>query len=323
MRYEAAEQTVEPVQVFTIPTASLASTSLSRNYWLPGATLTWELAPQMQFRLSASKTIARPQFRELIFQAFYDPDSNRLYRGNPLLTDSQLYNAEARYEWYFDRDQRITVAGFFKRLKNPIETFSSFEDNSVITSFANAPEADLYGAEFEVQKYFDLGNDEGTGFFGTRRAVVIANYTYTSSKISVGANDPVAVFASAANKATDFFVNGTPLTGQSDHLVNLQLGLENTESLSQQTLLLTYASDRVTSRGAGGQPDIVERPGFQLDFVARQGIKLGSKEVELKLELRNLTNNKYRELQESGANRIYYNLYKEGISASFGIDITF
>ena len=323
VRYEAAEQTVEPVQVFTIPTASLASTSLSRNYWLPGATLTWELAPQMQFRLSASKTIARPQFRELIFQAFYDPDSNRLFRGNPLLTDSQLYNAEARYEWYFDRDQRITVAGFFKRLKNPIETFSSFEDNSVITSFANAPEADLYGAELEVQKYFDLGNDEGTGFFGTRRAVVIANYTYTSSKISVGANDPVAVFASAANKATDFFVNGTPLTGQSDHLVNLQLGLENTESLSQQTLLLTYASDRVTSRGAGGQPDILERPGFQLDFVARQGITLGGKEVELKLEMRNLTNNKYRELQENGANRIYYNLYKEGISASFGIDITF
>jgi TonB-dependent receptor len=323
VRYEAAEQTVEPVQVFRIPTASLASTSLDRAYWLPGATLTWEMAPQMQFRVSASKTIARPQFRELIFQSFYDPDSNRQYRGNPLLTDSQLYNAEARYEWYFARDQRVTVAGFFKRLKNPIETFSSFEDNSVITSFANAPEADLYGAELEVQKYFDLGGEEGTGFFGTRRAVVIANYTYTKSKISVGATDPVAVFASAANLASDFFVDGTPLTGQSDHLVNLQIGLEDTERLSQQTLLLTYASDRVTSRGAGGQPDIFERPGFQLDFVARQGITVGGKEVELKLEVRNITNNKYRELQESGDNRIFYNRYKEGISASFGIDITF
>ena len=34
-----------------------------------------------------------PQFRELIFQNFYDTDSNRLFRGNPFLTDSQLYNA--------------------------------------------------------------------------------------------------------------------------------------------------------------------------------------------------------------------------------------
>jgi TonB-dependent receptor len=323
VRYEAAKQSVVPVQVFKVPTASLASTSLSNNYWLPGATLTWELADQMQFRLSASKTIARPQFRELIYQNFFDPDSNREYRGNPLLSDSQLYNGEARFEWYFARDQRLTVAGFFKRLKNPIEAFSSFEDNSVITSFANAPEADLYGAELEVQKYLNLGNDEGTGFFGTRRAVVIANYTYTKSNLSVGPNDPVAVFASAADKATDFFRNGAPLTGQSDHLVNLQLGLEDTENLSQQTLLLTYASDRVTSRGAGGQPDIFERPGFQLDFVARQGIKVGGKEVELKLELRNLTGNKYQELQESGDNRIFYNRYKEGVSASLGIDITF
>ncbi|MGL5839969.1 MAG: TonB-dependent receptor domain-containing protein [Sphingorhabdus sp.] len=323
VRYEAAKQTVEPVQVFNVPTASLASTSLNRKYWLPSATLTWELADQMQFRVSASKTIARPQFRELIFQTFYDPDTNRQFRGNPLLTDSQLYNAEARYEWYFARDQRVSVAGFFKRIKNPIEAFSSFEDNTVITSFANAPEADLYGAELEVQKYFDLGNDEGTGFFGTRRAVVIANYTYSKSKLSVGPNDPVRVFGSAADSATDFFRNGAPLTGQSDHLVNLQLGLEDTERLSQQTLLLGYASDRVTSRGAGGQPDIFEKPGFQLDFVAREGVTVAGKEVEVKLEVRNLLNTKYRELQENGDNRIFYNRYKEGISASLGIDVNF
>jgi TonB-dependent receptor len=323
VRYEAAEQTVEPVQVFKVPTVSLASTSLSNSYWLPAMTLTWQLADQMQFRVSASKTIARPQFRELIFQTFYDPDSNREYRGNPLLTDSQLYNLEARYEWYFARDQRVSAAGFYKRLRSPIEAFSSFEDNNVITSFANAPSADLYGAELEVQKYFDLGNDEGTGFFGTRRAVVIANYTYSKSKLSVGPNDPARVFNSAADRATDFFRDGAPLTGQSDHLVNLQLGLEDTENLSQQTLLLTYASDRVTSRGAGGQPDIIERPGFQLDFVARQGVKVGGKEVEFKLELRNLTANKYREFQENGDNRIFYNRYKEGISASLGIDVNF
>ena len=323
VRYEAAEQTVEPVQVFTVPTASLASTSLNNTYWLPAATLTWELAPQMQFRLNASKTIARPQFRELIFQSFFDTDSNRLFRGNPLLTDSQLWNAEARYEWYFDRDQRFTVGAFFKKLDDPIEAFSSFEDNSIITSFANAPEATLYGVELELQKYFDLGNDEGTGFFGTRRAVVIANYTYSQSELRVGADDPARVFSSSANRATDFFTDGSPLTGQSDHLVNLQIGLEDTERLSQQTLLFTFASDRVTSRGAGGQPDIFERPGIQLDFVARQGIKIAGTEVELKFEARNLTGNIYQELQESGDNRIFLNRYKEGVSASLGIDITF
>ena len=323
VRYETATQTVSPVQVFTVPTASLANTSLKNSYWLPAATLTWDISDQMKFRLSGSKTIARPQFRELIFQNFFDTDSNRTFRGNPLLTDSQLYNAEARYEWYFDRDQRFTVAGFFKRIDKPIEAFSSFDDNSVITSFANAPTADLYGVEIETQKYFDLSGLGDEGFFSTRRAVVIANYTYTQSKIAVKAGDTVAVFNSSTTNALDFFSNGSPLTGQSDHLVNLQLGMEDTERLSQQTILLTYASDRVTSRGASGQVDIKEKPGFQLDFVAREGFTVWGKEAELKFEARNLTNTKYQEFQQNGENIIFYNRYKQGISASIGVELNF
>ena len=323
VRYETAEQTVVPVQVFTTPTASLASTSLDQSYWLPAATLTWDMNEQMKFRASASKTIARPQFRELIFQNFYDTDSNRLFRGNPLLTDSQLYNAEARYEWYFDREQRFTIAGFFKRIDSPIESFSSFDDNSVITSFANAPKADLYGVEIETQKYFDLSAIGDEGFFATRRAVVIANYTYTKSKISVKAGDQVAVFNASSTNALDFFTDGSPLTGQADHLINLQFGLEDTERLSQQTILLSYSTDRVTSRGASGQPDIKEKPGIQLDFVAREGFTLGGKEAELKFEVRNLTNTKYQEFQENGENKIFYNRYKQGISASIGVELNF
>ena len=323
VRYEKGEQAVTPVQVFTVPTASLASTNLNRTYWLPAATLTLDVNDQMKFRLSGSKTIARPQFRELIFQNYYDTDSNRMFRGNPLLIDSQLYNAEARYEWYFDRDQRFTIAGFFKRIDNPIESYSSFDDNSVITSFANAPKADLYGVEIETQKYFNLSGLSEVGFFSTRRAVAIANYTYTQSKLSVKEGDTLSAFNSSSTSALDFFTDGSPLTGQADHLVNLQLGLEDTDRLSQQTILLSYSSDRVTSRGASGQPDIKERPGIQLDFVAREGFKIGGKEAELKFEVRNLTNTKYQELQENGENVIFYNRYKQGMSASIGVEISF
>jgi outer membrane receptor protein involved in Fe transport len=323
VRYEVAKQSVLPVKVFNVPTASLASTQLGNSYWLPAATLTWDINDQMKFRLSGSKTIARPQFRELIFQNFYDPDSNRLFRGNPLLTDSQLYNAEARYEYYFDRDQRFTLAGFFKRIDSPIESFSSFDDNSVVTSFANAPKANLFGGEIETQKYFDLSGESGSGFFANRRAVVIANYTYTQSKINVKSDDSVAVFGSTSTNASDFFRTGAPLTGQSDHLVNLQLGLEETGNLSQQTILFTYASNRVTSRGASGQVDIVEKPGIQIDFVARQGINLGGIEAELKFEARNLTGTKYQEFQQNGENKIFYNRYKAGTSVSIGLEIKF
>lgn len=324
-RVEGGRQQVNAIQVFRVPAVSLASTSINRTYFLPAITLTFKLTPEMQFRLAGSQTIARPQFRELIFQNYFDPDDNRQYRGNPFLIDTQLYNAELRWEWYFARDQRLSVAGFYKRIDNPIETFASFSDNAVTTSFANAPTAQLYGAEIEAQKYFALDQIFGDGrFWSSRRAVVIANYTFTNSRIEVGPNDPARVFAlSGITRANQLFRNGVPLTGQSDHIANLELGFEDQDRLSQQTLLLNYASRRATIRGGSGQPDIFEFPGFRLDFVARQGIKIAGLNTELKLEVRNITGTQFREFQQSGNNRIFYNLYNVGTTASLGLSVNF
>jgi TonB-dependent receptor len=321
-RYETAVERVSAVQVYTVNPTLPPDTDLRRNYLLPAATLTYEIEPQMQIRLSGSKTIARPQFRELVFQSYYDPDTNRSFQGNPQLVDSQLYNAEGRFEWYFAPEQRVSIGGFWKKIKNPIETYASIDGNSVTTRFANAPEATLYGAELEVQKHFDLS---GWGdFFATRRAVVIGNYTYSKSELKVGPDDPVKAFPfTGATLASQFFRDGSPLTGQSDHLVNVEFGLEDTEKLSQQTILISYASDRVTRRGPSGQPDIFEKPGIQIDFVARQGIPLFGKELELKFEARNILGTKYKELQQNGDNVIYYNLYKTGTTFSLGGSLKF
>lgn len=324
VRYEKATQTVNPLQVFNDPGASLVGTNLRRAYWLPAATLTFQIDPSLQVRVSGSKTIARPQFRELINQPFFDPDSNRSYRGNPLLVDSQLYNGEARVEWYFAPEQRLSLSGFYKKIKNPIEAFVAGAD----TSYANAPEATLYGAELEAQKNFDLAGVFGEdGFFSTRKLVVIANYTYTKSKLKVEASDLTAVPGVSRALASDYFRDGAPLTGQSDHIVNAQIGLEDSTHLSQQTILLTYSSDRVVSRGQNGTPplpDIIERPGFRIDFVAREGIPLGKdRELELKFEARNITGRKHEEFQQSGANRIEINTYDVGTTLALSASVKF
>ncbi len=322
VRYEDARQTVVPIDLFNTGSSAIAETNLNNDYWLPAVTLTWEVAPDMQLRLNGSKTIARPQFRELVAQVYQDPDSNRLFRGNPSLTDSELWNAEARYEWYFDKDQRLTVAGFYKSIDNPIETYTSISDSSVNSSYANAPKATLYGAEFEVQKYVPLDTMSDAPFWQSRRLVLIGNYTYTKSEIKVGAGD-TTVINGVVQDANNFFVDGAPMTGQSDHLVNVQIGLEDQDKLSQQTFLITYASPRVTSRGPSGQPDLKEKPGISVDFVARQGINLLNKEIELKFEARNLTGRTYKEVQETGDNRIFFNRYKLGRTFSLSASVKF
>jgi outer membrane receptor protein involved in Fe transport len=322
-RLERGTQSVQGKQVFASATASTASTLLEEDYVLPAATLTYKFSDDMQVRFNASRTIARPQFRELIFQAYFDPESNRAYRGNPLLVDSQFVNAEARYEWYYAPGQQLSVAGFFKEIDKPIEAFTGFNDNNPVTSFANAPGAVLYGIEADVQKHLPLDVVSSSAFLASRRVVLIGNYTFTHSSIKVGAADTVTVFGTTTQPAANFFVDGAPLTGQSDHLVNLQVGLEDMQALSQQTLLLSYASDRVTSRGAAGLPDIYESPGFILDFVARQGLNLFGQELELKLEARNLLRHNYQEYQRRGGNTVFYNRYAAGTSWSASVSARF
>ena len=318
-RYEKATQRVAPLQVFRTLTNSGASTNLENDYVLPAATLTYKFGDNMQVRLNGSKTIARPQFRELMFQAYFDPESNRSYRGNPLLVDSEFTNAELRYEWYFAPEQRISMAGFYKKIDKPIEAFTGFNDNTPVTSFANAPRAELVGFELESQKYFDVNEWFSSPFFASRRGVLIGNYTWSDSKIKVGSGDTVDVFGTTTQPASNFFIDGAPLTGQSAHLVNLQLGLENLDSLSQQTLLVSYASDRAFSRGASGLPDVVESPGVMVDFVLRQGVKWFGQDLELKFEARNLLRTEYQEFQKRGPNKVFFNRYDSGVkfSASF------
>jgi hypothetical protein len=152
---------------------------------------------------------------------------------------------------------------------------------------------------------------------------VIGNYTWSDSKIEVKPGDTAALFGTAIQAASNFFADGAPLTGQSQHLANIQLGFEDSASLSQQTLLISYASDRATGRGAAGLPDVIESPGVSIDFVARQGLDLFGQEIELKFEARNLLRREFREFQERGGNRIYFNRHDAGAKFSFSVSTSF
>ena len=323
VRYEDAKQSVIPVGTTT--GAAGTGTRLNNDYFLPAATITYNLARDMQIRVNGSRTIARPQFRELAPQIFQDFESDREFTGNPFLNDSELTNAEARYEWYLPRGQRLSVAGFYKKIDNPIEAAAFFAGGGQLrTGFANAPEASLYGGEVEAQLYFPLQNLGG--FFNTRRLLLIGNYTYTKSELNVDDSEVVGpdLQPIAANL---LFRDGAPLTGQSDHLANIQIGIEDTARVSQATLLLSYASKRVTNRGPiqgeARQPDIVEEPGLRLDLVLRQEFDFLGTPVEMKIEGRNLTGQDYEEFQQAGDTRIDVNRYDLGRTFSLGFSAKF
>ncbi|MDY7098485.1 MAG: TonB-dependent receptor [Pseudomonadota bacterium] len=322
LRYEDATQTATPNPNIGVAAGTvLNQTNLANDYFLPSTTITWEAADDLQLRFAASKTIARPQFRELVEQTYFDPEGNRRYQGNPFLQDSELINVEARAEYYLGGPSRVSLAGFYKEIDNPIENFLVNASGQLRTSFANAPSAELYGVELDFAYGIDL-YDLGGSFFETKQILLLANYTYTQSEISVADGDIAAVPGNPTQNALNLFDDGAPLVGQSDHIANFSIGLEDTEKTQQVSFLFSYASERVTLRG-GNFPDVVEDPGLTVDFVAKTELTPFGAPLELSFEVRNIFGRDNFEFQENGTNRVEINTFQVGTSFSLGLSAEF
>lgn len=324
VRYEDAVQTVS---TFSRLGNTGPGANLENDYWLPSATATWNFTDNMQLRLGYSHTLARPQFRELAPSQFVDLETDRTYRGNQQLVDSEFRNYDARYEYYLGRNQFITLAGFYKEIDNPIEEIlfeeSTFRYN---TTFINSPKANLYGGEFEYRTRFGISWND---WFDRREWLFSLNYTYTKSEIEVKEGDQITdPFSGNLVDATLFGLDGAPLQGTPEHIANAQFGWEDEDD--QLTVLVGWVDERILQRGdptqLGGVPDVIEKPGVQLDVVYRQDIVVAGTEFTIGLSARNLLGTDHEEFQLSDATesgRTEFNTYERGRTLSASLTARF
>ena len=320
-RHERATQWVRPYSLHVDSQPVAAVEPLRNSYFLPALTLTWNFAENQQIRFGASETLARPQFREMAPQEYTDPDSDRKYIGNPYLADSKLRNLDVRYEWFFNPGEHLTVGLFHKSIDNPVESSVYWTGSNFYQTYFNAPRARLHGLEAELKKYlsesFDLWGDEMRLFLG-------ANYTWSKSRLSARDGDTVQLFMHPQPVDARLFVNdGEVMQGQSEHIGNLQFGLESPSSRSQAMLVINHVSDRVSARTPADQPDYREKPGTGVDLVLRKGITLGGTELTLSFSGRNLLDTDYREYQQQNGTNVDVHRYKRGASYSFGLSASF
>jgi len=324
VRYETAEQNVSTFSRFGV---AGSSSQLDNDYWLPSATVTWNFADDLQLRIGYSKTIARPQFRELAASTYFDPESERQYRGNRGLIDSKLTNYDLRVEYYLGRNQFATLAGFYKKIEDPIEEIqfdtSTFQFD---TTFINSPSARLFGGEAEYRTRFNMPFD-GV-FFQNREWLFSLNYTYTNSEVQAAAGDLIfSPFGSGGLiDASLFGLDGAQLQGAPEHIVNAQFGWEGDND--QFTLLFGWVDERVLQRGfpsPGSElPDVIEAPGIQLDAVFRQNLTLFGADATIGLAARNLMGTDHQEFQNSSViGRTEFNTYERGRSISASLSATF
>lgn len=271
-RVEWTRQTVTPIPRYGAE-ATVSPSDLSDVDVLPAASLVFDATRTVKFRASVSRTLARPQVRELAPFSFNDYFGGREVLGNPDLVLTKILNGDVRVEYFPTLREVLALSFFVKDFTDPIEpvVIPGGESTTALLTFRNAPGARVLGAELELRKSLG-GLHESLVPFS-----ILSNLTLAHSRIEVP-------------QTGRGFITSTsrPLVNQAP--VTFNLALDYSSGGNNARLLFNVVSRRLVEVGTLGLPDGYLQPRPTLD--ATFGRDFGE-HWQLKLSAENLLNAPY------------------------------
>jgi TonB-dependent receptor len=244
---------------------------------LPSLNIGYNINEKSLVRAAYSRTVNRPEFREIAPFLFYDFEYEVLKFGNADLKVATIDNIDFRYEWYPSKGETVSLGGFYKKFTNPIEQIIQRTAEDPSFNFKNATSAVNYGAELEIKKSFkDL-----TNIPILNRLSININASYIFSEVDLG----------AAAQSQD---SKRALQGQSPYIINGALGYEDEKGLGIN-LIYNRFGNRIFSVGDDAFNTYYEIERNQLDATISKKFK----KLKVKLGLQNILNDPFKLMEDS------------------------
>jgi hypothetical protein len=244
---------------------------------LPSLALTYSPSARNNFRASVTRTLARPEYREVAPLSYLDFDTRKVVRGNPDLVRTLIDNADMRWEFYPERGEVLSVGVFAKRFQDPIETVALASSGGGLETMVNAKGATGVGVELEARRNLRLLAD------ALEPLTAFTNLTVMRSRIDID-----TTFASSTNP-------NRAMVGQAPYIVNAGLtyaSLANPERSA--TLLFNRIGERISAAGEAPLPDVIEAARSTLDLSLRFPLLRG---MSGRLDAKNLLDTPMEERQ--------------------------
>ncbi len=258
---------------------------------LPAAALVLDVGQSHKLRLSASQTLARPEYREIAPICYRAGLGEEQRCGNPDLVRTLIRNYDLRWEFYPGSGEVMSIAIFAKQFRDPIEPRYQGRSGTNSLWFQNAENAVNYGIELEAMR----------------------NLGFLSHAL-----EPLSLFTNATimHSSVHTGIEGDPdrrMTGQAPYVVNAGLTWASRNRTTSATLLYNVVGERIINARPSGQlvSDMLEmsRPG--LDFSLRFPMLNA---VSGKLDVKNILDSPY-EVKQGDVQRAWY---RSGRSVSAG-----
>jgi len=181
--------------------------------FLPSVNLIYSLTKKQNLRLSASKTLNRPEFRELAPFIFYDNATKMSTSGDPTLKITDIINADLRYEIFPGKSQLFSVSAFYKDFTNPIELQAQANNSN---QYKNALSGTNYGMEIEYRTLV-------SSIFGSENSKILDDLTLFTNLAIIRSKVDISNIVSSVT------VEDIPMQGQSPYVFNAGIQYMNKE----------------------------------------------------------------------------------------------
>jgi TonB-dependent receptor len=233
---------------------------------LPAVNVTYSLSEATNLRAAYSRTVSRPELRELAPFAFYDFSTLSVIYGNPDLRRALVTNYDLRFEIFPNVGEMFSASVFYKNFAEAIEEVI-VPTTELTRSFGNAARAKNFGFELEARKSLAFVHRKLANFSLT------GNYSWIDSRVDVAAS------SSALGR------KDRRLQGQSPYTINLGVLYNNYAFGSTVSVLYNRFGERIAQVGSLYDADIIEQPRDLIDvtltqsFASRYEIKISAKDI--------------------------------------------
>lgn len=229
---------------------------VNQTDYLYSANIVYALSDNANLRLAASKTLARPNMRELAPFVQFDTKNGFFNVGNPSLQRTLIQNYDLRYELYPRSGELFALSLFYKNFDNPI--IRAFNPRATIPelSFINVDEAVVMGAELEFRKNLDFIAGALRNFYlSANVAVIHSSYDIPQDEIENSQNiDP------------EYDETTRPFQGQAPYIVNTTLAYVNPDHGFEAALSFNVSGEKLYNISLFATPDIYEQPFPLMNF---------------------------------------------------------
>ena len=275
---------------------------------LPSINFSYSLSENMNLRTSVTRTLARPNMREIAPFVSFDQIGGDLVRGNSNLKRTKIDNFDVRWEWFTRPGEVVAVSGYYKRFTDPIIQMYVPSAANPERTWENVDEAKVMGVELELRKSLDFISPK------LKSLRVTGNFSYIYSRVDV---DSVEYEQNVAINPE--FKPYRPFQGQSPFLVNVNLVYSSDNLGLDASVTFNVFGDRLDAVSLQGTPDIYEQSRSTMDV---RFSKLISKRFTMTFTAKNLLNPNYSRVMYYGDGEYIVSNFRTGRTYGLGVSYT-